>query len=187
MNIGRILIMAFVLISLAIPANASPYRRALRGASKKANLYDPMNMEAKMIWNATFFSQKFRDEYTKRNIKLRRMPPLQAAQYVADQQYKQEKGWTFFLSMFTEKDYRQFNMDQDSFWKIRLIVDGEEYAPISIERLPKTPLYKELFPYITRWSYLFRVVFPKVDLKKRISLSVFSVVGQSTLKWKMPK
>ncbi len=182
-----VLVMVSILLASSV-ALARTYRGDLRHATKKGSLYNAENFEAKVLWNATFFNGDFRRAYIKKTAKISHFDALAAARYTAEQEYRQSKGWDFFVSIYTKKAYKKFSNEQDSFWKIMMTTgSGEVVKPISIELLPLGPYEKIMYPYLNRWTKGYRVTFPKVDLGDDVSLMLYSIVGDSTLKWRMPK
>ena len=182
----RIYLIVLVIISICAfgtDSFAKSYSGELRKATESGKVYDLETMDARIVWHATLFTPGFRRAFAKRHVKLNHMAALEAAKWVAEAEMEQAEVWEFFVSMYTKKDYKGLDMDEDSFWKIRLIADGESYAPLTIERLSKTPYYKQMYKYIDRWSHLYRVVFQKVSLGKKPELSIYSIMGKSNLKW----
>jgi hypothetical protein len=184
-----VIIAAVVCISLfASSAVARTYNGDLRHATKKGMLYSGDTFEAKLLWNATFFNDNYRRAYIKKTAKINQFDAIRAARYTAEQEYKQSEGWDFFIGFYTKKAYKKFSSEQDSFWKIQLITgSGQVVKPISIELIPLAPYESIMFPYLNRWSKGYRVTFPKVDLGNDIVLKLHSIVGESTLKWRLGK
>jgi len=184
---GRRVAIALAALSLAIAAaahGAKGYRSVLSGATRSGKLYSAMTWDAKIIWHATFMDDEMRAAYGARAIRLKHMDDGEAAAFLDDEAYRQSRAWEFYIGMYAKKDYKEFSMDSDSFWKIGLATEsGGELKPISIEPIPVSPFEREMFPYLDRWSRLYRVSFPKVPLGERFSLTMMSVVGESTLTW----
>ena len=176
-----ILLCAFV----SAKTNAG-YRSELRRMTEHGVLYDPTTLDAKLDWRATLVSDDFRRARSQKHIELHHLNPLAAARWVADEEVKQSEGWEFFIALYTKSDYRQLSHRSDSFWKAVLVTSsGEEVEPTNVEMVPITPYERELYPYLSRWSYGYRIFFPKVDLGQRPHFTLRSVVGSSTLKWRL--
>ena len=162
---------------------AVSYWTSLRSTTKSGKSYSVMTMEAKLLWHVTLFTPDFRRAHSKQHAKLEHLSALEAARYAADAEMEQAEFWEFFVIMYTRSDYKQLNMNPDSFWKLRLIAEGKRISPLSIEKLPKTPYYELMFKRINRWSKIYRVIFPKVPLGKRPELVIYSVIDESKLVW----
>jgi hypothetical protein len=176
---------AAALLILAGQASAG-YGMKVSGATETGRVYHANNWDAEIIWHATFMSDRFRQAYEQRYAKLNHFDQYGALQFAAEQDLRQRRGWEFYIGIYTKDRYKEFTTYEDSFWKIKLVTGlGEEVAPITVEQVPITPLEENLFPYLDRWSRLFRVVFPKVALGDRIELTAYSVIGESTLKWRL--
>ena len=183
-----IIAVAICVLSIASTAIARTYNGDLRHATKKGMLYSGDTFEAKVLWNATFFSDSFRHAYIKKTVKINRFDAIRAARYIAEQEYRQSEGWDFFVGLYTKKAYKKFSTENDSFWKIQLTTaSGQVLKPTSIELIPLGPYEGIMYPYLNRWSKGYRVKFPKVELGDEISLTLYSIVGASTLKWRLGK
>lgn len=174
-----------VLMFASVTAMAG-YRSELRRATEKGSFFHFNNWDAELIWRATFFSDRFRKAFTKRHEELRYLSRPEVDRYVAEQEMRQADGWEFFVTVYTKKQYQKINNYEDTFWKIYLIPEsGKRIKPTSVEQLPVTPYERKMFPHLDRWSKAYFVVFPKVDIGKKFELSLESVVGSSTLDFKV--
>lgn len=184
---GRRLI-ALVVMVLALSAGVEAragYRNELRRATKSGRMYSVTTWDAKLMWHATFLGDRFRRAFEKKHVKIEHLGPLQAARFVSEQEYRHAEGWDFFVGFYTKSEYKKFSSEPDSFWKIFITTEtGEAVHPRAIEMIPISPYEEIMYPYLTRWSKAYRVTFPKVGLGKKFSLTLQSVVGESTLKWK---
>jgi hypothetical protein len=178
---------AIAVLTTAAGAGAGwTYNRAIGKASKSGKIYDPGTWEARLIWYATFFDDDFRDAFDKRHLQITHISGDNATNFLEEQQRIQQTTWTFFVTMYTKEPYKKFTAFEDSFWKISLTTGtGETVAPISVDNFPVDPYAITMFHFVDRWSKLYRVVFPKVPLGDRISLTIESVVGESTVSWKI--
>lgn len=192
MRFATVFVLIFSLLSAplvyASQATKVTYTNDLKRVTRKGQMYNYTTWDAKIIWRATFFDDQFRREFAKKHAAIKYMGPLETAEWMADQQYIQEREWDFIVVLYSKKDYKKFSMDPDSFWEaLMTTADGETVYPKSIEQISITPYEKVMFPYIDRWSKIYRVSFPKVALSKDVSLTMRSIVGQSTLTWKTEK
>jgi hypothetical protein len=180
-----IYVMMIAIMITSITAHAG-YGRELNRATERGRMYHATDWNAELIWHATFFNERFRDAYIKQHEKLKHIDSENAPRFEAEQMHRQAEGWDFFIVIYTKERYTSFTQYEDSFWKIELTTgNGERIKPISIELMPITPYEERMFPFIDRWSKAYRVTFPKVPLGSRIELTMNSVAGESTLKWKV--
>ena len=164
----------------------SAFKSSLRTYTEHGRIYNFEHFEARLIWHATFFSDNFRRAFEKKHIELHHFGPMESAKFIAEQEYKQEDSWNFFIGMYTKREYKQFTNYDDSFWKIELITEnGDVVKAESIENVPLDPYVLEIYPYLNRWSRTYMVSFPKVDLGKKFQLVLKGVAGTSVLKWKI--
>lgn len=174
-----------IIVLLSSALACASYRGDLRKYTKSAKMFELRNFEAILIWNATFFSEKFRKSFEEKHIKIHHLEPAEAIQYRAEQRYEQSNEWEFFVGFYTQSDFKKFSNEYDSFWKMYLSTEsGEKVKPLSVEMMPVTPYEKKMFPYLDRWSKGYRVTFPKVNLGDRFELTLHSIEGKSTLKWR---
>ncbi|MFH1654186.1 MAG: hypothetical protein ABIE74_09045 [Pseudomonadota bacterium] len=182
--IGFSLLFSFLLLSQA--AEAKSYKTKLRSVTKSSELYDLQTWDAKILWHSTIFTGDFRDAYDKEYIKLNYLAGEEKQRWLAKQLDQQKHLWEVLVSFYTKRDYKQFSLGADTFWKIFLTgASGEMIVPITIEEVPVTPLIKVMFPHVSRWSKVYRVLFSKVDLGAKPVLTMRSVVGETKVKWKL--
>lgn len=180
------LIFAFLAFPALLSARYAGYYTYLRSATKDGRVYSMNTWDAKLLWNATFFSDKFRKNFSKKHAEVNYLNPEEASNFAAEQDQRQKDLWEFHVGMYTKDAYKNFTAYQDSFWKVLMTTEsGEVVEPLEVESLPIIPYESVMFPYIDRWSKAYRVTFPKVDIGQKVSLTIRSVVGESTLTWKV--
>lgn len=186
MNRRNLFLAAVILFIFSASSASAGYMLEFRKATERGRGYNLMSFDADLIWNATFFSDRFRDAFIEKHIELHHLTPAETEQFRAEQDYEQSHGWDFFIGFYTKGEFKHFTNEPDSFWKIVLTTEsGEQVKPASVEMIPVTPYEKVMFPYLNRWSKAYRVTFPKVELGKKFELFLHSVVTDSTLKWKI--
>ncbi len=182
-----LLFLTLAVLVASMPAWAG-YRGELRRATKKGQLYNTDYMDADIIWHATYYSDRFREALEKRYVKMYRLTPEEEQRFHDEQEFERSKGIEFFISIYTKKNYRDFSIDPESFWKVYLTTaSGREVRPIEIEKIPPGPLENVLYPHLDRWSKAYRVTFPRIDLGDQFWLTAHSIVGDSTVHWKKVK
>jgi hypothetical protein len=165
---------------------AATYRSELRKVTERDRIYNFDNFDARLIWHATFFSDDFRQAYIKKHAKINHLNDEDAEVFAAKQNWRQENNWDFFIGVYAQSDYKKITSGKDSFWNIYLITEsGEKIAPSSVEPIPISPYERMMFSYLNRWAKGYRISFPKIELGKKFQLFLYSVVGDSTLKWKL--
>lgn len=179
------LALGLIVVMAAVDAFALGYRWELRRATKRGQLYSAETMEAKLLWRATLFTERFRNASVKKTIAIKYLEGTDAERYRSEQQYEQEGGWQFFIGFYTKQEYKQFSMGPDTFWKIEMITDDKVVEPLSIELVPIGPYEQIMFPYLNRWSKAYRVVFPKIPFGEFVKLRFYSMIGESTLTWRI--
>lgn len=182
---GKRFAAVIIFAALIISSGCTKYSMELKRATESGRFFSVDTWDAKLIWHATFFDDEYRQTLIDYYTDLNRHEPEEAQRFADDMAYRAERGWEFVIGMYTKRDYRDFSMDADSFWKLYLKTEsGEEIKPIEIEQLPSSPYQYTMFPYLDRWSRAYRVVFPKVELGKKFQLILHSVVGESTVTFK---
>lgn len=185
MKIKSILLAVCCLLLATSGAEAKSYRGALHKATRTNNWYSLDSMSANMVWHATYFSPDFRRAYTEQHAKKKYLNAIEAARFTAEQEKQQAEGTEFFMGIYTKKPYRQFDLGKGSFWELLLVTDkGELIQPTRIEEVPVSPYEQIMFPYLDRWSTAYRVVFPKIEPNGSFKLTLRSVIGKASLKWK---
>jgi len=181
--VSLLLVISFIFISASADAG---YKMQLNKYTERGSLYSFANFDAKLMWHATYFSDKFRKAFEKYHIKRHHMEDEEEiSQFKAEMSYDHDKCWEFFIGVYSRSDYKQFSSEKDSFWKLYLTTEsGEKIKPISVEMIPISPYERVMFPYLNRWSKAYKVLFPKVALGKKFSLTLQSIVGKSVLKWR---
>ncbi|MBI4211275.1 MAG: hypothetical protein HY540_01420 [Deltaproteobacteria bacterium] len=166
--------------------SAKSYRSELRQATKQGRIYDAKTWDANLLWHATLFTDDYRQTFDRKHIELQRLDSVEAARWIAGEQTQQSKGWEVFMGLYSKSDYKAFSSGAETFWHAELIgADGKKVQPVSVEAVPTTPYQFVMFPHLSRWAKTYRVVFPKIDLGTSPALSLWSVIGESKVTWKI--
>ncbi|MBI4125971.1 MAG: hypothetical protein HY465_00605 [Deltaproteobacteria bacterium] len=175
-----------VLLAFVPASEAASYRGELRKVTERGRIYTAENFDAKLIWRASLFTDTYRHAHEQRHIEVNHLGPIEAARWVAEAEKRQAETWEFFVALYAHDEAKEFSLQPDSFWKVILTTSqGEELRPTSIEMIPVSPYISVMYPYVDRWSRTYRVVFPKTDLGGRTKLTLQSVLGTSTLSWRV--
>lgn len=168
--IWRCLVMAMVVIGASGTAHAT-YKLKYNKWTRHAESFNIETARAHIIWYATYFSDDYIKARAKKSVKIGIEP-------------YQPIGNEFVIQMYTPADSSLFTLSEGTFWKVWVTTkDGERIDPVMIQPLPTTPRERILYPKVDRWSKLYLVRFPDVDLGKDWSLTMKSVIAESTLNW----
>ncbi|MBU4483890.1 hypothetical protein KKA47_00540 [bacterium] len=185
MKILRLISILLAMFLVTSTVYAKGYGSSRRKYTKSDRVYSIKDFDANLIWNVTYFSDGFRQAYSEQHAKINQLKPLEAARFYADQQREQAKTHEFFIGFYTRQEYKNFTDDRDSFWHIRIITEqGEEILPSSVGLVPIAPYERKMFPYLNRWSKAYKVTFPKAPLGEKFKLKLYSIIGESVLKFK---
>lgn len=181
-----VLIVAVCLCVLIPNLGEASYIKDLKHATTRGEMYDLLTGDAKVLWHSTLFTDKFRRSFAKKHAEIHYWTSEETENWIAKEENHQGEGWEIIISMYTRPEYRKFSLAQDTFWTSILTTSlGESVYPVKIEKLNIKPYWKVMFPYISRWDDLYRVVFPKVALGNEATLTMQSVIGQTQVTWKI--
>lgn len=159
------------------------YRNAFKTWTARDNVYNFSDFRVDLMWRATYLSPDFRlaakgylDELMKEvGDNFNNYPD-----YLSDN----DVG-SFIIAIYVPKNYPSLTSNNNKFWEFELdLASGEVVYPKSIETISVTPRESKLFPYVNRWSTLYRVKFPVYDLNQPFSLVLRSAGATSILDWK---
>lgn len=178
-------LMAMITTCVTTTAEAS-YNSELRKATKSGRIYDLRNGNAKIIYKATLFTGDFRQAFAEKDAKIHYLTSSETDALIASGQERQGRMWEMYVAMYTRKDYKEFSLGPNSFWEAFLTTaHGERVLPTVIEKVPISPYWKIMFPYLGRWDKMYRVEFPKAALGDAVDFTMQSVEGQKTVSWKL--
>jgi hypothetical protein len=179
-----------LLLIMIVPVNAwstkSSYKQILKEWTRDDEAYSWGEIEARLVWHATYFSPDFREAKVERYAKLYQLKEGEVERLRAEEMADSEKFDSFFVAIYAgSRIYPDIGKDR-SLWKLVLETsEGDSIQPAMWEEIPKNQVTRTLFPYIDRWSRLFEVKFPK-SIKPstaRAQLKMVGVPANSTLEW----
>lgn len=155
-------------------SSAASYGSVLKKFTRDSRSFATETFDAELIWHATMLSDKMiaaqRALCEKRQVECD-LPKI--------------TGNAFFVTLYSHKALEGFSMDKNSVWKMSLVGEnGEEVAPIKIEKVTITPMEMTFYTYLDRWSRPYIVEFPPVALGKEPKLILRSIMASSSVKWK---
>lgn len=178
------LFLFFFILLVAGNGFAKSYFSALRSATESKEWFSADDLKANVVWNATYFSDKFRKAFIQEHIKRTYLDEREATLFTKEQEDDHAKYTEFFFGLYAKKPYRELSLSPASFWELILTTEnGEVLKPVAIEVIKPTPYDQVMFPYLDRWSKGYRVKFPKVDQGDSFTLTLRSVIGQVSQKW----
>lgn len=175
---GIILITALATLT----ADAASYKKIYNKWTRSDKSYSLETLEPELIWRAIMISGELIDA----QIKFLDEKGIHDDIGLLKEKEEFSSSIAFAVDLYSAEGLRGFSMDPNSVWKIYLTgASGEEISPLNIKPITITPTIRALYPDMTKWSKLFLVEFPKIDLGKGPELTIRSVVAESTVKWKM--
>lgn len=178
MTCGIILITALA----ALTADAASYRKIYSKWTRSDKSYEFTTLDPNLIWRAMMLT----DEMIDAQVKFLEDKKIHDEIGLLKRKEELSNSVAFAIDLYSVEGMRGFSMDPTSTWKIYLTgAEGEETPPIKIQPITITATHSALYPDMSKWSRLYLVEFPKIDLGKRPELTMRSVAAESTLKWKM--
>lgn len=138
---------------------AEDYQKLLNEWTKEAKVYQ--DFETKLITGVTFKSWEFRRAYVEKYAQIYLLEAEKKREMLDEERMISSEENEFFLSIYTPgRELDDFSKD-DSDWKIYLLDDRDNILePAEIEKVKgNLSLLKELYPYITPWSSLYKLSF----------------------------
>ncbi|HZX35795.1 MAG TPA: hypothetical protein VFF54_04830 [Thermodesulfobacteriota bacterium] len=171
----------------------SSYNDELERLTRRGRIYE--GLDARLHIYAVYKSETFRrayiDEYASRyalSDELREV--LLKFELESGEKYNE-----FLISAYTPLDEWNDFDDKEPTWRMYLSdKSGVRLEPLEIKRLDaKDPLYREFYPFIDYWSYVYSVRFPKYGAdvdhpvggadSEYLTLAVTGIKGAGVLKW----
>ena len=186
MDLKKAVIAAFVLLLAAGRAAAKEsYTSALKEWTRTGRVYVWDNMEARLIWNATYLSPDFREARREKLDDLLEWTDAELMKQVRDDAEESAAYDVFFLSIYAGSSAAPEVGKDDGLWRVFLDTNHAAVAPVQMERLPVTQVEKALYPHLDKWSRAYYVRFPKsLRAGESFSLRMAGIPAKSELVWK---
>jgi hypothetical protein len=155
---------ALALFLLVVPAGAgagTSYKSALKEWTRTGKIYVWDNMEARLIWNATYLSSDFRAARREKLDALLEWTDEELARKVREDADESAAYDVFFLSVYAGSAVFPEVGKDDGLWRFFLDANGTTSEPAQVERLPVTQVERTLYPHLDKWSRAYYVRFPK--------------------------
>lgn len=191
MRISRLPIAVTFLVSLYAPgfsAWAAPsYQSILKKWTRHDAVYVWTNLEARLIWNATYLSDEFRAARLKKMARLYEWSAGEEGRHFSEDRAEAGQFDLFFLAVYAgSSQWPEVGKDEGK-WRIVLEAQGrgEAVEPVLFERVPVTEVERALYPHLDKWSQGYLVRFPKViERGEPFRLRMTGIPARSELVWK---
>lgn len=172
---------------------ASAYREILDRWTRTDRQYDAL--QTKLYVSATYKSWPFRQAYVAQYARVFLLPDRERDALLARETASLDQFHEFVLSAYTPVRQSGDFLTRTGIWKLYLEgAGGARVGTARVERVPEPPQVLEaFFPYVTRWSRVFLVRFPKTTpdgqpvltdpQTERFRLVLASTEARSTLTW----
>lgn len=173
-------------MSGSLTSLTSPYKKIVRKYTEVGKIYDMADVTTTYKWYATLHAPEFVQavqDYAKKLYP--NGPSPQAEKYL--QQMRTPGQTSFFVSLYArQRGLKRMGESQD-LWQSTLKVGGQSYSPIEVERVDLTPFQYRFYPYVDKWYFGYRLVFPydfTQNPQTPVSLQLSSVGGASEVTYK---
>lgn len=141
---------------------ATPYGALLPRHTRSSELYDALDTVAKG-W-ATWKSPQLRAALAEATIAAFRLEGDAARALRLEEERAGRRVREFHLALYTPKaDWNDLE-SAHTLWKVYLILPGgERWEPVRVIYLPKSDKSAVEYPYVTRWTREYALLFPVLD------------------------
>jgi hypothetical protein len=185
MDPKKIVALAAILLAAPVAAGAkASYKSALKEWTRTDKVYVWDNMEARLIWNATYLSSDFRAARRERLDALLDWTDEELARKVREDAEEAGAYDVFFLSVYAGSAVFPEVGKDDGLWRFFLDANGTTSEPSQVERLPVTQVERVLYPHLDKWSRAYYVRFPKkLSGTDAFTLRMAGIPAASKLVW----
>jgi len=157
----------------------SAYQQTLERYTRSQAVYD--YLDTRLFVHATWESTPFMEARVKRFGRFRAMPPEEERAAMEAERQRLRDVTEFHLAVHAN-DPKMDDFDRPgSMWRIALVVDGRELAPVLIERIGRASTdQRSIYSYMESFWVGYRVRFPKA-VSGPMTLKVASSAGKAEL------
>ncbi len=164
-------------------ANAErAYQAILERYTRSRGVYDVF--DTKLFFQATWQSEPFAFARVRREGFFKDWPQAELETKLNDERARLADVTEFFVAVHAN-DYRFDDFDRpNSMWRVVLVANGQEMAPLSMVRLGRTTTeIRSYYPYMESFWVGYRLQFPKQPLaaQQNFVLKLASALGQAEL------
>jgi hypothetical protein len=173
------------MLAIAVAAEAgTSYQSSLKEWTRTGKVYVWDNMEARLIWNATYLSPEFRAARREKLDALLEWTDGELATKIREDAEESAAYDVFFLSVYAGSAVSPEVGKDDGLWRLFLDTKSDAVAPAQMERLPVTQVERALYPHLDKWSRAYYVRFPKtLRPGEPFTLRMAGVPAKSQLVW----
>jgi hypothetical protein len=180
----RAILLSIFLLCCGSSAQAgSNYEKVLKKWTRSEEVFVLDNLEARLVWKATYLSDEFRQarrKFLTEHFQLSDKDIYERARDVA------EAGQSVFLVSIYAGSSKWSDVGKDEgLWRMALeTADGRIIPATVFERIPVTQFERETYPYVDQWSRFYRVSFEEEGpLVPPFRLKLLGMPAKSTLSW----
>lgn len=146
------------------PELSGPYAECVRNWTRKAVIYDGVNMEFSAV--ATLKSRAWRAAFTDKSAEIYALDEAERAALAGDQEAAHARGTDVVLALESPRWGNERLALDGARWKVFALQGGNKIYPLEIRELdrkhwPDTKL-KAFFPYRTRWQTFYELSFVRL-------------------------
>lgn len=188
MRVFKLILMgvAFCLATASAYEALASYRSLLKKSTRSDRVYVWDNLEARVIWNATYLSENFRKARLDRLADLNEWTAEERSRAEREDRDESKLFDVFFLGVYAGSSAKPEIGKDTGKWKI--VLEAQDREPVSftsLERIPVTQMESSLYPYLDKWSEAFLVKFPKmIEPDQGFHLRMTGIPAKSELVWK---
>lgn len=147
-------------------SSRTPYGEALLRNTREAELYQGFDTVAK-VW-VSWKNEEVRRALAKTSVDAYKLKGEEAESLRNEEEKGSGHVREFHVALYTPS--KQWN-DLDSpstLWRVYLkLPDGSRFTPVQIVRLPKSDKNPVEYPYVTRWTREYTILFPLLEEQDR--------------------
>jgi hypothetical protein len=143
----------------SLVAFLNPYQSVLAKYTRTSKHYSFNQLDTDYHWVATYHSPELMnavDDLLKKYYPDGLSPfALQLREAMAPKDQTE-----FFVAVYARSLQLKRMVGKKNLWAVQLIAGGEILKPVSVEEVELSPMFYQLYPYLTKWHKGFRVIFP---------------------------
>ncbi|MBI2082884.1 MAG: hypothetical protein HYT76_04880 [Deltaproteobacteria bacterium] len=163
---------------------ASSYKSVLKKWTRGAKDYTFQDLEMRLDWKATFFSDEFRGARREKLQSVLQLTEVERGEEEVKDQESNSKYDEFFVGIYAGSNVYPDIGKNSGEWRLAIDVGGKVVKAESIKKVHVTDLERKLYPYLNHWSHAYLVRFPKTIREgDHFSLKMLGVPATSELTW----
>lgn len=181
--LNSLLVFSMIILSAGL-LDAASYRSNLKKWTERGKDYVFDNLEMRLDWRATYFSDEFRAARLQKLASLLEWTDEEKIQEERKDREAASSSDEFFVAVYAGSNVYPEIGKENGDWRIGLEVGGKTVMAEHIERVKVTERERKLYPYLDHWSNAYRVRFPKtLQPTDKFSLKMMGIPATSKLTW----